>query len=68
MGSHAGRPESRAPHLKDVLALCRALNETGARYVLVGGFAGVRELIRTKDTVRPKDHNDILFLRRKLED
>ena len=30
-------------------------------------FAGVRELIRTKETVRPKDHNDVLFLRRKLE-
>ena len=159
MGANAGRPEPRAPQLKDLLSLCRALNGAGARYVIVGGFAvilhgyargtmdldllidpspenvrkikvalavlpdnavaevkdddveryavvrvadeivvdlmakaagvtfeevsrtalirdvegvavpfaGVRELIRTKDTVRPKDHNDVLFLRRKLE-
>ncbi len=159
MGANAGRPEPRVPQLKDLLAICRALNEAGARYVIVGGFAvilhgyargtmdldllidpspenvrkvkaalaylpdnaaaevkdddverytvvriadevvidlmaqaggvtfeevsrsaltreiegvavpfaSVRELIRTKDTVRPKDHNDVLFLRRKLE-
>lgn len=30
-------------------------------------YASVSELIRTKDTVRPKDKNDVLFLRRKLE-
>ena len=39
MGSHAGRPESRVPQLKDLLSICRALNGTGARYVVVGGFA-----------------------------
>lgn len=159
MGAEAGGPESRVPQLEDLLSLCRSLNEAGARYVVVGGFAvilhgyargtmdvdllidpspanvrkikialatlpdnaaaelddtdvekhtvvrvadeivvdlmakaagvsfeeilagvvkrefegvvipfaGIRELIRTKDTVRPKDHNDVLFLRRKLE-
>lgn len=30
-------------------------------------YASVRDLIRTKDTVRPKDKNDVLFLRRKLD-
>ncbi|MBI4424849.1 MAG: hypothetical protein HY554_14045 [Elusimicrobia bacterium] len=29
-------------------------------------YAGVEELIRTKNTVRPKDQHDLLFLRRKL--
>lgn len=33
------RGESRAPRLEDLLSLCRALNEEGARYVLIGGFA-----------------------------
>lgn len=30
-------------------------------------FASASDLIRTKDTVRPKDKSDVLFLRRKLE-
>ena len=30
---------SRAPEPDDVIRLCRALNEAGARYLLVGGFA-----------------------------
>lgn len=30
-------------------------------------IASVPDLIRTKDTVRPKDKNDVLFLRRKLD-
>lgn len=33
------RGESRAPHLQDLLDLCLALNQEGARYLLVGGFA-----------------------------
>ncbi|MCX5786938.1 MAG: nucleotidyltransferase [Elusimicrobia bacterium] len=160
MGAQSGGPQPRAPQLEDLLSLCRALNEAGARYVLVGGFAvilhgyargtmdvdllidpspfnvrkvksalaslpdnaaaqvddtdverytvvrvadeivvdliakaggvpfdeviagalrreidgveipyaGLRELIRTKDTPRPKDKNDVLFLRRRLEE
>ncbi len=31
--------ESREPTLEDLRDLCRALNECGARYVVVGGFA-----------------------------
>ena len=30
---------ARAPEPEDVVRLCRALNEAGARYVLIGGFA-----------------------------
>ena len=158
MGADPGGPQPRVPQLKDLLAICRALNEAQARYIVIGGFAvilhgyargtmdldlliapspdnvrkvkkalailpdnaaaevedtdverytvvriadevvvdlmaraagvtfdeviggaitreidgvavpfaGLRDLIRTKDTVRPKDHNDALFLRRKL--
>lgn len=32
-------PESRAPTVKDLLLLCRSLNEQQARYIVVGGFA-----------------------------
>jgi len=30
---------SRAPGVDDLIELCRALNEAGALYVLIGGFA-----------------------------
>jgi hypothetical protein len=30
---------SRAPEPEDVIRICRALNEAGARYLLIGGFA-----------------------------
>ncbi len=30
---------ARAPEPEDVVRICRALNETGAKYVLIGGFA-----------------------------
>lgn len=32
---------SRAPEPEDVVRICRALNEAGARYLLIGGFAVV---------------------------
>jgi predicted nucleotidyltransferase len=31
--------ESREPTVEDLRDLCRALNERGARYVVIGGFA-----------------------------
>jgi hypothetical protein len=33
------RGYSRAPELEDLVALCKALNDENARYVLIGGFA-----------------------------
>jgi predicted nucleotidyltransferase len=30
---------SREPQIEDLLRICRALNNSGARYVLIGGFA-----------------------------
>lgn len=32
-------PEVRPPTIEDVRRICRALEEAGARYVLIGGFA-----------------------------
>ena len=32
---------SRAPEPEDVVRICRALNDAGARYLLIGGFAVV---------------------------
>ncbi len=45
------RPHARAPRPEDLARICRALNECGARYVLIGGFAViVHGLVRpTKD-------------------
>jgi predicted nucleotidyltransferase len=34
-----GAPEARPPRLSDLVALCRHLNETGTRYVVIGGMA-----------------------------
>ena len=39
MDDGADRGDSRAPQLEDIVALCRALNAEGARYLLIGGFA-----------------------------
>jgi hypothetical protein len=33
------RSSARAPEPADVIRICRALNESGARYLLIGGFA-----------------------------
>lgn len=30
---------ARAPEVKDLVSLCRSLNEAGAKYILIGGFA-----------------------------
>ena len=39
MDDKNGRKNSRAPELKDLVDLCRYLNERGARYAVIGGFA-----------------------------
>lgn len=36
--AHDG-PYAREPQVEDLVRLCRALNDTGARYILIGGFA-----------------------------
>ena len=30
---------AREPQIEDLARICRSLNETGARYLLIGGFA-----------------------------
>jgi hypothetical protein len=37
-----GAPEARPPRLTDLVALCRRLNEAGARYVVIGGMAVIQ--------------------------
>lgn len=39
MDDEDDRGYSRAPELEDLVALCKALNDEEARYVLIGGFA-----------------------------
>lgn len=39
MDDQDDRGYSRAPELEDLVALCKALNAEGVRYVLIGGFA-----------------------------
>jgi hypothetical protein len=34
-----GELESREPSLEDLVELCRRLNEAGAQYIVIGGFA-----------------------------
>jgi len=34
-----GAPETRPPTVADLVSLCRDLNESGARYVVIGGMA-----------------------------
>ena len=36
--AHDG-PYAREPHIDDLVRICRALNDAGARYLLIGGFA-----------------------------
>jgi len=47
---------ARPPEPDDAVRICRALNESGARY------ASPATLIRTKDTPRPQDAIDRAFL------
>lgn len=47
---------ARAPRPDDVARICRALNEAGARYVLIGGFAVIAHGL-----VRPTKDIDLLI-------
>ncbi len=62
MDEPSDRGYSRAPELEDLVALCRALNREGVRYLLIGGFAVILHgLVRTtKDVdllVDPSEEN-----------
>lgn len=39
MDDTENRGKSRAPQLEDLISLCRSLNDVGAQYILIGGFA-----------------------------
>ena len=39
MDDPGDREYSRTPQIQDVLKICRALNDQGAKYILIGGFA-----------------------------
>ena len=41
MDDSPDRGYSRAPELRDLVALCRSLNRENVRYILIGGFAVV---------------------------
>ena len=42
--------ECREPTLEDLIKLCRALNDAGARYLVIGGFA-IRAAGYIRDTM-----------------
>jgi len=50
--AHDG-PYAREPQIEDVVRICRALNNAGARYVLIGGFAA--EAVKNVDTLSLDD-------------
>ena len=52
MDDERDRRYSRAPELEDLVRLCAALNDAGARYLLIGGFAVILHgLVRTTKDV-----------------
>ena len=45
-------PEARPPTLEDLLDLCRRLNVTGARYIVIGGMAIIQHgLVRATEDI-----------------
>ena len=64
----AKQQESRPPELKDILNLARALNEAGARYIIIGGIAVIQQgFIRATEDIDLLLENNILNLRRVIE-
>jgi predicted nucleotidyltransferase len=61
---------SRAPEPEDVTRLCRALNQAGARYVLIGGFAvaayGAARLTKDVDLLVDDDPVNVERVKRAL--
>ena len=58
--AHDG-PYAREPQLEDLARIARALNEQGARY-------SPATLIRTKNTMRPSDAADRIFLQALIDE
>ncbi len=65
--------KSRPPTIDDLVSVCRRLNEAGAKYILIGGFAinyygvnipiaDISTMIKTKQGIRPRDKEDLSFL------
>lgn len=49
--AHDG-PYAREPQIEDLARICQALNDAGARYMLIGGFAVVaRGGVRTTEDI-----------------
>jgi len=63
-------PEVRPPTLEDVRTICRALEESGARYVLIGGFAvilhGGERTTKDIDLLVDPDPDNVERLKRAL--
>jgi hypothetical protein len=61
---------ARAPEPEDVARICRALNEAGVRYVLIGGFAvvahGAGRLTKDIDLLVDTDAANVRRIRRAL--
>jgi hypothetical protein len=61
---------SRAPEPADVVRICRALNEAGARYLLIGGFAviahGAGRLTKDIDLLIDDSRDNVARVKRAL--
>jgi len=75
-------PHAREPQIEDLTRICSALNAAGARYLLIGGsrdaetltidgvvipVPSLPTLIRMKETKRPSDATDRLYLEQLLK-
>jgi hypothetical protein len=49
---------AREPQVEDLARICRSLNEAGARYLLIGGFAVIARDIPSSANYSPFTHAD----------
>lgn len=63
-------PYARAPEPDDLVRICRSLNESGARYVLIGGFAviayGATRFTKDIDLLVDDDPENVSRVKRAL--
>lgn len=61
---------ARAPEPEDLVRVCRALNDAGARYVLIGGFAvmahGATRFTKDIDLLVDDDPSNVAKVKRAL--